>query len=224
MEVLKAALLKYDPYFNITSYSNEEVLIEDLMDNNKIFDLIFLDIYMPRINGIDIAKKIYSHSRNSKIIFVSSSDKYYSEAFNVFAFNYILKPIDPIRLKDILDQALINIEEDRKNQINIFSKGYNYMIYLKDILYVESSDKKVTYHLANRNSLECYNKLDDIYKLLPEEHFIRCHQSYIVNLIHVTKLSNDYFYIGDQKIKISKKYSKASKDKYLFYSTNRGKQ
>lgn len=220
IEVLKAALLKYDPYFNITAYSNGELLLEDCLENNKMFDLIFLDILMPKINGIDMARQIHSFSRNSKIIFVSSSSEHYSEAFDVFAFNYILKPINPMRLKEILDQAFVNIKEDRKEQINIFYKGSNYSIFFKEILYIESEDKKVNFYLTNGNLFKCYNKLNEVYKRLPEAYFVRCHQSYIINVIHVTSQSKDCFFIGDNMIKISKRYLKESKEKYLLYLSN----
>ena len=177
----------------------------------------FLDIYMPGLNGIEIASQIRTIMNDVKIIFISSSNEHYPEAYDVFAFNYIIKPLNPKKLNSVLDQALMNITKERSQQIQFSYKATNYRILCRDILYIESRDKIIFFHRTDKTTLQCYTKLDDILKQLPQESFIRCHQSFVVNIFHITEMTENRFRIGPTVISISKKYQKVSKDKYLEY-------
>lgn len=217
IKLLSEALYAYDPTFKIKNYKDGQSLLEDCCEHRILFDIIFLDIYMPGLNGIDTARKIRSYNKEVKIIFVSSSNDHYPEAFNVFAFNYILKPISRVKLNSILDQALIDIKGERRKQISFSFKGITYRVFCRDILYVESQDKIIYLYMEDGNKLQCYSKLDDMLKQLPEESFIRCHQSFAVNIYHITEMAENSFRIGSAFISISKKHLKAAKEKYFNY-------
>lgn len=216
---LSEALYTYDDSFEILEYEDGESLLEDCLHSKILLDILFLDIYMPRLNGIQIAGKIRACTKDVKIIFFSSSNEHYPEAYDVFAFNYIIKPLNSERLNRVLDQALMNItmDKERRQQIQFTYKGTNYRIFCKDILYIESRDKIIIFHITDRTTLQCYAKLDEILKQLPEESFIRCHQSFAVNSYHVTEMAENHFRMGADVINISKKYKKVSKDKYFEY-------
>jgi len=225
IRILSEILYAYDPSFRILAYADGESMLEDCCDSNILFDIIFLDIYMPGLSGIEIACKIRTCMKDTKIIFVSSSNEHYPEAYDVFAFNYILKPLNREKLNRILDQALTDIAGERRQQISISYKGTTYRIFCRDILYVESRDKIICFYMADKKALQCYGKLDEILKQLPEESFIRCHQSFIVNIFHISEMSDNHFRIDPTVISISKKYYKVAKDKYfayLFTHMNRG--
>jgi DNA-binding LytR/AlgR family response regulator len=214
---LSEALYAYNDSFQITVYSNGEFLVADCLENENLFDILFLDIYMPSLNGIETAIKIRSAVKDVIIIFVSSSNEHYPEAFEVFAFNYIIKPVNPDKLNKLMDQALLTMNKKRKYQIQISYKSKNYRIFCRDILYVESRNKIILFHMVDNTTMQCYAKLDEISKQLPGDTFIRTHQSFIVNIYHVTEMSENYFRIGPLTINISKKYLKAAKDKYFDY-------
>jgi DNA-binding LytR/AlgR family response regulator len=214
---LSEVLYAYNDSFQITAYSNGEFLIADCLENENLFDILFLDIYMPSLNGIETATKIRSVLKDVIIIFISSSNEHYPDAFEVFAFNYIIKPVTPGKLNKLMDQALMNINKERRNQIQFSYKSKNYRIFCRDILYVESRDKIILFHMVDNTTMQCYAKLDEISKQLPGETFIRTHQSFIVNIYHVTEMSENYFRVGPSAINISKKYLKAAKDKYFDY-------
>jgi len=220
INILTEALYKYDDSFQILTYKDGESLLDDLSENKILFDIIFLDIYMPRLNGIETAGKIRHDMKDVKIIFISSSNEHYPEAYYVFAFNYIVKPLNPEKLNHILDQALMSIADERRQQISFTYKAINYKFFCKDILYIESRDKIILFHMADKTTLQCYSKLDEILKQLPQELFIRCHQSFVVNIFHVTEMAENHFRIGSAAISISKKYQKPSKDKYFSYLFN----
>jgi DNA-binding LytR/AlgR family response regulator len=214
---LSKALYSYDESFHISEYTDGKSLFEDCLEHEILFDILFLDIYMPGLNGIETAGKIRAIMKDVIIIFVSSSKEHYPEAYDVFAFNYIIKPFNQKKLNDILDQALMNITKDRRQQIQFSYKATNYRILCKDILYIESRDKIILFHMKDKTTSQCYAKLDDIMKQLPDESFARCHQSFIVNIFHVTEMAENHFRIGQSVINISKKYQKPSKDKYFNY-------
>lgn len=223
--ILSNALYTYDASFQISVYVDGESLLEDWSEHKILFDILFLDIYMPGLNGIETACKIRAGMKDAKIIFISSSNEHYPEAYDVFAFNYILKPLNPEKLNRVLDQALTDITRERWQQISFSYKAVNYRIFCRDILYVESRDKIICFHMADRTTLQCYAKLDEILKQLPEETFVRCHQSFVVNIFHVTEMAENHFRIDSTVINISKKYQKAAKNKYyayLFKYLNRG--
>lgn len=213
-KLLSDALLAYDSSFEIVTYSSGQALIDEFRDFNLSVDLLFLDIYMPGIDGIQTAQEIRARCRDVKIIFLSSSKDHYPEAYEVFAFNYIVKPFDRERLCAVLNRALDEFRKESSYKISIQYKGTSHSVDCRDILYVESRDKLLLFHLAEESSLQCYGKLDEVLKELPERSFFRCHQSFIVNLSHVTEVSDNYFRIGQTLIGISRKYGKEAKDRY----------
>lgn len=225
IKILSESLYAYDPTFKIFHYTDGESLIEDCRDAEIQFDILFMDIYMPGLNGIETARKIRARMKYVKIVFISSSSEHYPEAYDVFAFNYILKPFSKEKLNSVVNQALLEINREHRQRISFSYKGKRHCVYCQDILYIESRDKTISFYMENKRILQCYGKLDEILKQLPEELFIRCHQSFAVNVFHVTEMTNNYYRIDSVVISISKKYLKQSKDRYfayLFTHMNRG--
>lgn len=217
INTLSEALYEYDKSLLISKYMDGLSLVEDCLESKRLFDILFLDIYMPGSCGIETAKKIRNIMKDVKIIFVTSSKDHYHKAFEVFAFNYIIKPLDKKKLKYIMDEAFEGIMKERSQQICFSFKGKRYRIYTNDILYLESRDKIIYFHMYDNTMFQCYSKLDEIIKLLPKELFVRCHQSYIINIYHVTEMSMQCFKIGNNIVNISKTHQKASREFYYDY-------
>ncbi len=214
---LSAALYAYDPLFEITSFPDGKALMDELLDGSLNADLLFLDIYIPGIDGIQTARQIRSVWSDIKIIFLSSSRDHYPQAYEVFAFNYIVKPFSRERLYAVLSRALDELCKESGYKISVRHKGKLHSVDCRDILYIESRDKLLLFHLAGDSILQCYGKLEDILKELPEQYFLRCHQSFIVNLSHISEMGNSYFRIGKTMIGISRRYGKEAKDRYYAY-------
>lgn len=217
INLLTAALYEYDKSLQIIKYMDGLSLIEDCLESKDLFDILFLDIYMPSLNGFEIAKKIRKIMKDVKIIFITSSKDHYHDAFDVFAFNYFIKPLDKNKLIIVMDEAIKGVVKERSQQICFSYKGKRYRIYTNDILYLESRDKIIYIHMYDNTVFQCYSKLDEMINLLPKDLFIRCHQSYIINIYHVTEMSNHCFKIGENVINISKIHKKKSRDFYYEY-------
>lgn len=217
IELLSRDLITYDPSFEIITFTNGETLIDEFMDSETDIDILFLDIYMPGIDGVKTAQKIRGTRKDIKIIFISSSKDHYPQAYEVFAFNYILKPFDKEKLFSVLDRAMDEVRREHSHKIRFSYKSTVYSVDCRDILYIESRDKLILFHLADGSTLQCYEKLDGIAKELPEQSFIRCHQSFIVNNSYITEMGGNYFRVGQVVINISKKHLKPAKDQYYTY-------
>jgi len=213
--VLSQALSAYDSSIRISTYRDGKSLLEECEDNLLAFDLLFIDIYMPGMNGITTAQKIRVLREDIKIIFISSSNDHYQDTYDIFAFNYIMKPLNVEKLYRIMDQALLSVFEENRQKLIVSFKNVDYQIFVRDIHYIESSSKRICVNMSDGKQVICYKKLDELEELLPEAAFVRCHQSYIVNFFYVTEMTSKYFSIGTAKISISRKYWKTAKEKYF---------
>lgn len=202
--------------YNIDEYSDGQELVQSEM----FYDIVFLDIKMKKLDGIETAKEIKKVNQNVIIVFLTSFDNYVYEAFDVEAFNYIVKPIEDKRLNDVLTLALnkINICNENKGYLIIHRDKSIVKIKINNIIYADVYDRIVTLHLKNAK-IEYYSRLKNLEKELKEKDFFRCHKSYIVNLMYVVRFDkNEILLDNDEIIPISRRnYNSFSKEmiKYI---------
>lgn len=199
--------------YDCSTYDSGESLLWDLENGNK-FDIIFLDIFMTGITGVETAKRIRAESLNVLIIFVSSSDDFYRESYDLYAFNYLIKPLEKQKLMEVLDRAITDLNKDTNQVIRFSYDNRLHTINCSQLLYITSDKHNIYFHLLNNQTLKAYGKIDDFIAQLPAKVFLRCHQSYIVNLKHVTQMTTSEFILGEIKVPISRKYSVLSKENY----------
>jgi len=211
------ALRAYDPSFTIRTYTNAGRLLDDIEEPFGQFDLFFLDIRLPEQNGIETAAELRNRKSDGKIVFTALDGAFYPQSYELFAYNYLIKPVTQDKLNPILDRAMMDTERERRQQISFRCKGTTYRVYCRDITHLESRDKTISFHMADRSVLQCQAKMDDMEAQLPKDIFIRCHQSYLVNAHHVNEMSGCHFHIVPDIIGISKKYQKAAKQSYFHY-------
>jgi DNA-binding LytR/AlgR family response regulator len=214
VERLRQAIQAYDGALETMVFSSGENLLEAFMGEGVSVDLLFLDIYMPGLNGIDTARKLMESHRDMKIVFTTSSGEHYPQAYGVFAFNYLEKPLSRARLHQVLDRALEAINDGGGKRFQIKYKGIFYTVRVSDVQYIESRDKLVLFHQKGGRVLRCYGKLDTLLREIPGDCFLRSHQSFAVNINYITELGDHYFRVGEVAIAISKKYLKSAKEAY----------
>lgn len=179
--------------FNIIGkYTNsEEGLRAVLAQEPKV---LFLDINMPKISGIDLLKEI-AHL-NTYVIFLTAHSEYAIDAIRLDAFDYLLKPISYIelnRIKEKIEKAVLNGAEDSSPKKIKFRINNNAFIYeLDDIIYTRSEGNYTTIFSINRKPLTLSKNLKKIQnEYLNTRPFFKPHQSYLVNLNHVVSYSNN---------------------------------
>ena len=200
---------------------------DELLESKKIFSIYFLDI--KGIDGLETAKIIRRREKifcspPSILIFVTGYEDFMLEAFDVQAFHYILKPIDTKKFSQILNRAIDevkNFQNYAEKFLIIKVDGMNKKILLKNILYVESSDKKVIIH-TTENIFEIYGKMD-AFEIALGENFFRCHRFFLVNLEKISAYnSNTIELLNGEKIFIAEKRYSDFVKKFMNYAKNGG--
>ena len=176
-------------------------------------DLIFLDIQMPGVNGIEFARSIPKHTL---IIFTTAYSEYALDSYEVDAVDYLVKPIDAAKFRKAVDKAItyhsLLLDEDKKSVENvedecIFVKSDRkyFKVNLKDILFIEGLKDYVIIQLDGQRIITRMN-VKTIHDLLPKSIFLRINRSYIVNRNHIESFDNNDVFIKQHEIAIGNSY------------------
>lgn len=153
----------------------------DFFAHKQTFDLIFLDIQMDGLSGMDAAKTLRQDGVKSVIIFITVLQEYVYDAFEVEAADYLLKPINDLRFSRTMDRVCNYLQNIDYKYLPITSKGNHCkLLPLKDICYCEASNHRVEIHI-NGVIHECTLKMGELSEQLDSRFFL-CHRSYFVNL------------------------------------------
>lgn len=155
-------------------------------EEEKDFDLLLLDVEMPGMNGVDLAKKIRQENKTLQIIFITGYYEYFSDGFDVSALHYLLKPLDGAKLCPVLDRAADNLAF-RQRCILVADGEVSVKIPLTDILYIEAENVYIAVHTL-RNVYRMRTALARFSQQL-DETFFKVHRSFVVNLNHIRKIT-----------------------------------
>lgn len=215
MAHLRSAIYETKIPCSVSEYLNAESLLWDVETGRKQFDIFLLDIYLPKTNGIEAARRIRAENENSPIIFISSSEEFYREAFDIYAFHYLIKPIDQNVFAGVLEKAMRITDSERNDILEITYKGKNSILKYSEIAFISSLNHILCFHMRNGIEYISYGKLDDIAVKIKSELFVRCHKSFIVNLANVQEMNTDGFRANDDSyVPISRTYSASAKESY----------
>lgn len=179
-EYITAHCLKADIYATTSS--------KDVLKNDVVYDLAFLDIQMPDIDGIAIAKELKSRNQKVVIFFVTAFDEYQDEAMDLHAFRFFEKPFDAQRLYASLDKALQYIDETYVD-LFLYNCGEDKKILVDDIVYIRRENRKIILHTKDGNEYVTRRNLNEWMGELPNTFFYLVHKSFLVNLHYITKNS-----------------------------------
>ena len=181
-------------------------------------DIAFLDIDFEgkRYNGIDIARKLRTVRKDAVIIFVTNYIEYAPEGYEVNAFRYVLKSDIQKKLPAYLPDALAQLRTERET-MKIQNGGELIDIPFADILYMESQQHTVIIH-TQQKEYRCYNSLTALEEELEPKGFLRIHNSYLVNMSHLTKYSSTEAVLSDGTVlRVSARSYAVQKQKYLLW-------
>jgi len=180
---------------------------------NISVDLIFLDINMPGINGIEFARSIPKHTL---IIFTTAYSQYALDSYEVDAIDYLVKPIEPTKFRKAVNKAIVYhslLLNEEKKSVDRFDDDYIFIksdrkffkVNHKDILFIEGLKDYVIIQMDNQRIISRMT-LKTIHNLLPTNIFFRINKSYIVNKNHIESFDNNDVFIKTYEIAIGNSY------------------
>lgn len=178
------------------------------------FDIVFLDIYMNDLLGIDVAHKLRSLGYRGHIIFLTSTADFAVDSYEVEALGYLLKPQSFEKLSQVMDRAIRTMTTNTylvKNHSKIIRVPYH------EILYAESMNSKCIMHCCNDQSYVIYKRLTTIEHELNDKRFLRCHQSYLVNMDHIHQVDSQFTLVTGDTVAIRQRDLKSIRQAVLHY-------
>ena len=164
---------------------------KELLEADKLPDILLLDIRMPEVSGMDAAKTLKDRDWRKILIFVTGEEDQVFNSFDLHPFHFLVKPVADKKLKEVLDDAVRELERcgdlsgDHDKYIEIQSGTSHIRINLSQLLYAEVYDRKTILHMKDEN-IEYYGQLSALESLVGRD-FYRIHRSYLVNMKYVER-------------------------------------
>ena len=179
----------------------------DFIRSMENYDIVFMDIRMDKLDGLEVARIMRKINANCALIFVTHMAQLAIKGYEVDALDFIVKPADQFSINYVLDKAISRLENTSSTLIAIKTSDGIISLSSNDIIYVEVFDHNLVYH-TTKGVYDVRGRLSDVIKKLDSKRFIMCNRSFVVNLRYVSSACNDYLIIDGTKISISKSHRK----------------
>lgn len=206
LERIKGCFCRIQGYDLVCSYfDSTSTVMEILKTENSPYDLYILDIEMPGMNGLKLAKSIREKDSRALFVFLTSYTRYKKDVFDVVTFDFIEKPISDEKLLQILERAATYLNITSQH----FSFGYRasrYSLKYDRILYIEKKGRQALIHTFE-DVYKTNMTLEEIWKQLNPKSFVHIHSSYIINLYNLDRKDNEIAIMRNgEKLHITKGY------------------
>ena len=200
----------------VDAYEDGRKLIERFESNP--YDVLFLDIEMPLMDGITLAKKVRAMSENVYIVFLTGHVEYALEGYEVNALRYLTKPVQEDKLREVL--RFVMDKNTSKRQLLIKEEGEEILLNVSDIVYAEAQNQYVMIFTADSEEHLIRYNLGDLEEELKNDGFFRIHRGYLVSLAKVKKLVKNDVLIeaGSEEISLPVSRSNVKPLKEALYS------
>ncbi len=211
LEVLKTHLINY-PKIEIVNTFSSALDAMSWLELNQV-DVVFTDIQMPGITGLDLVKNQYPAPH--AVIFTTAHTDFAADAFEFEALDYLLKPISPERMEKAIKrlEEYMSIKRGANDDVNVkpdfvFVKvdGQFQKIAYNDILFVEAFADYVKIWISNEKRIVTLQTMRNMETSLPTDRFVRIHRSYIVSKSRIEAIQNNAVIIGQKQLPIGKNY------------------
>ena len=180
----------------------------DLIRSTEKHDIVFLDIQMGKLDGLETARFIRKIDKESILIFVTNMAQFAIKGYEVDALDFILKPASMASITYVLDKAMKRLDgSGEKASFSLKTQEGTVSLSANDITYVEVFDHNLVYH-TTKGEYTVRGRLSDVSGKLSPDRFVTCNRSFIVNLRHVSSVTSDTLLIGDTRISVSKSHRK----------------
>lgn len=202
-------------------------LLLDAVSGGEAFDIFLLDIMMPEMNGICLGEQLSNLLAEPLIVYLSSSTDYYPDAFRLYAFNYICKPVERELLFPVLDKIAQRLEQHRNDVFILKTADGIIQIPLHSIVYAELLSHVCHFHLADGRHLKSqylrsgFNQF--LSPILEQPNFIKTHTSFVVNLNYSDRLANGTLsLITGDNVPVARSFAAKVQQKYIGYWLREG--
>lgn len=206
---------------------NIETVIEvflsgkELLKYEKTVDILFLDIQMKGTDGMETARILRRRGFKGYLIFITVLRETVFEAFEVQAYDYLVKPIEQSRFQKTMERVLASMQSAGEANL-LVQRGYeSRLVPFDEIIFCEIIDRKVYLHLTSFEIVDYYDRIENLETKL-DGRFFRCHRSFLINLQYLRSYKNQTAYMeGGKQIPVSRLRSKEFSGVILRYMKER---
>ncbi len=203
-ERIKSYLVSYgkenDENFNVLHFSDGLEFLEKIRPE---IDVVFMDIEMPFLNGMDAAKKLRQSDPSVPLVFITNLKQYALNGYEVEAMDFLVKPVAYAAFSTMMGRVCARLALCTDKEIFIQNAQGGVKIKISDIFYVEVIKHYVIFHTP-RGEVKMWGSLSDIEKRLPADRFARCNNCYLVHLAYATRLEGNDLYVGGDVLAVSR--------------------
>jgi DNA-binding LytR/AlgR family response regulator len=215
-EVFRSAVQRLYPKASVSIYTDAGKLLQE----ERLPDILLLDIKMPGISGMEAAKDLRESGWRGILIFITGNEEYVFEAFDVKAFHFLVKPIHSEKLEEVLENAVRELsvqdqEEETEDVITISAAGEHIRVKTAEILYAEVYGRKVIVVTKDRK-IEYYGTLSSLKALLGKG-FYQPHRAYLINFRYVESYDSKEIVLKGSRLPMARRHYQEFVEKYMEY-------
>lgn len=202
-EVLKASLGSYAGQVTVSSFASGKDLLSDVRQNGG-YEVYILDMIMPGMNGMELASTLRLLNDAGKIIFLTSTAEFAVQSYEVEAYQYLLKPLDPVKLEKVLRKLMDELASGSMEVLNISTPDGAVAVKMQDITHADIQNRYPVYNLRNGKQITgkwLRSKFkDEVAPLLSKNYFVDCGASCVINLCYVESIDSECIVMTDGSV------------------------
>ncbi|MBE5927777.1 MAG: response regulator transcription factor [Lachnospiraceae bacterium] len=203
---------------DIFTYLNSKSAVDVLQSDKEHFDILLLDIDMPELSGLEVAKAIRKKRENIILIFVSAHEQYVFESIEYSPFRYIRKSKLTEELPLAMKAAFARLENDKEKSIIIKTDDGEVRLFYSEIMYYETGNRRINMYLSNGKVITTWKTVKELIEEMNDERFIKLHSGCVVNVKYISEYSkSDVTLDNGEKLIVSRRNIKDVKEELLKY-------